>query len=174
MRGLIFSAMLLALASVDGLSPIVAQKEQAVTAWTSRDLWSVIKRSLVAADGEDYFKENLKGSIVPGGAGGLNLFTGTLLSAEPAAQPSVLVLAISDSANPEVTLRFKDAEWKDTHLSGPLMHGCIIQFEGVPASFTKEPFMLTFDVSLAHRSRSLTSTVPREDHPALAPPRQSR
>ena len=48
--------------------------------------------------------------MLPGGAGGVTLFTGTLLSAEPAAQPSVLVVAISDNSTSEVTLQLKDSE----------------------------------------------------------------
>ena len=80
-------------------------------------------------DGEEYFKNNLKGAVIPGGVEGVHVFTGTLLSAEPAAQPSVLVMAISDGTTPEATLRFKDAEWQDNRLNGPLMRGSLIQFE---------------------------------------------
>jgi hypothetical protein len=36
--------------------------------------------------------------------------------------------------------------WQTTY--GPLMRGSQIQFEGVPTSFTQNPFMLTFDVLL--------------------------
>jgi hypothetical protein len=118
----------------------------------SRELWTIIKTQLTAADGQDYFEDNLKGAMVPAGAGGVVLFTGTLVSSEPVAQPSVLIVAISDAKTPEVTLRFKDSEWRDTHLNGPLMLGSIVQFEGVPVSFTREPFMLTFEVSVTKRS----------------------
>jgi hypothetical protein len=34
----------------------------------------------------------------------------------------------------------------------PIMRGSVIQFEGVPTAFTKEPFMLTFAVSMTKRS----------------------
>ena len=115
-------------------------------------LWSSLKRELTGPDGQKYFDQNLIGSMVPGGAGGVEYFTGTLLSAEPAEQPRVLVLAISDRSTPEVTLRFKNSKWNDTHITGPLMGGSVIQFEGVPISFTKEPFMLTFGVSTTERS----------------------
>ena len=90
--------------------------------------------------------------MVPGGAGGVELLTGTLVSAEPVAQPAVLIVAIADGNTPEVTLQLKDSDWKDTHLNGPLMPGSVIQFEGVPISFTKEPFMLTCEVSMTKRS----------------------
>ena len=85
-------------------------------------------------------------------AGGVQYFTGTLLSAEPAEQTRVLVLAISDRSTPEVTLRFKNSKWNDTHITGPLMRGSVMQFEGVPISFTKEPFILTFGVSTTERN----------------------
>jgi hypothetical protein len=146
--------LFLALAFIEILAPIEAQRTKAELR-SAKEVWAVIKRALLAPDGEEYFKENLSGTMIPGGAGGVDLFTGTLLSAEPAAQPGVLVVAISDGITGEATLRFKDSEWKDTHLSGPLLRGSIIQFEGVPTSFTKEPFMLTLEVSIAHRTRSL-------------------
>jgi hypothetical protein len=90
--------------------------------------------------------------MMPGGVGGVAVFTGTLLSAEPAEKPSVLVVAISDSTTPEVTLRMKDSEWKDAHLNGPLLRGSVVQFEGLAVSFSKEPFMVTFEVSMTERS----------------------
>ena len=119
----------------------------------SRELWAIIKNALTAPAGQDYFENNLKGAMVPGGAGGVELLTGTLLSADPVAQPAVLIVAISDAKTPEVALRLKDSDWKDTHLNGPLMPGSVIQFEGVPISFSKEPFMLTFGVSMTKRSQ---------------------
>ncbi len=117
-----------------------------------REFWTIIKTALTAPDGQDYFEHNLKGAMDPGGADGVDLLIGTLVSAEPVAQPAFLIVAISDAKTPEVTLRFKNSEWKDTHLNWPLMPGSAIQFEGVPVAFTKEPFMLTFDVSVTKRS----------------------
>ena len=118
----------------------------------SREFWTIIKAALTAPDGQDYFENNLKGAMVPGGAGGVELLTGTLVSAEPVAQPAVLIVAISDAKTPEVTLQLKDSDWKDTHLNGPLMPGSVIRFEGVPISFSKEPFMVTFGVSMTKRN----------------------
>jgi hypothetical protein len=155
MQRLIARTVLLALALVEGPTPIAAEKDQQGTPRSSKYVWSIIKRSLVAADGEVYFKGNLKDNMIPGGVDGLSLFTGTLLSAEPATRPSVLVLAIEDSTTPEVTLQMKDAEWKDTQLNGPLMRGSLVQFEGVGLSFTKAPFMLTLGVSMTRRSQNL-------------------
>jgi hypothetical protein len=57
------------------------------------------------------------------------------------------VVAITDAATPEVTLRLTDNAGKEAHLNGPVMQGSQIRFEGVVAAFTKEPFMLTLEVS---------------------------
>jgi hypothetical protein len=50
-------------------------------ATTPRELCSVIKASLMAPDGEEYFENSFKNAMVPGGAGGVTMFIGTLLSA---------------------------------------------------------------------------------------------
>lgn len=133
------------------LAPTFAQTQKNAPP-NSREFWAIIKAALTAADGQDYFENSFKGAMVPGGADGLDLLTGTLVSAEPVAQPAVLIVAISDAETPEVTLRLKDADWKDTHLNGRVMPGSVIQFEGVPVSFTKGPFMVTFGVSVTKRS----------------------
>jgi hypothetical protein len=144
----------LAMLALSLLAPVAtsAQTQKPPRA-NSREFWKIIKDALTAPDGQDYFENNLKGAMVPGGADGLERLTGTLLSAEPAAHPAVLIVAISDARTPEATLRLKDTDWNDAHLNGPLMPGSVIQFEGVPISFVKEPFMLTFGVSITKRSQ---------------------
>jgi hypothetical protein len=127
-----------------------AQKPKRVQL-TPAKLWLSIKAELTGPDGENYFNNTVKGALLPGGVDGVRYLTGTLLSAEPTAEPSVLVLAISDRSTPEVTVRFKDSAWKDTHITGPLKLGSLITFEGVPVTFTKEPFMVTFGVSTTRR-----------------------
>ena len=122
---------------------------------TAKQLWMQIKSNLIGPGGQQYFDENFKSAMVPGGAGGVWVLTGTLLSAEPSEQPRVLVVALSDGTTPEATLRLKDTDWNDTHIAGPLMHGSSIQFEGVPISFTREPFMVTFEVSMNKRSQPI-------------------
>jgi hypothetical protein len=52
-----------------------------------------------------------------------------------------------DSDNAEVTLRFRDDQGRESHMSGPMAVESFIRFEGVAVSFTQEPFMLTFNVS---------------------------
>ena len=100
-------------------------------------LWLSIKKQLTAPNGEEYFTNALENAD-------LHLLIGTLISATPEGQPTTIVLAMSDSTTPEVTLRFKDNNGKDSHINGPLMRGSQIQFESIPVAFTKDPFMQTF------------------------------
>jgi tetratricopeptide (TPR) repeat protein len=103
-------------------------------------MWMTLKQALNAPDGEQYFNDKMKGADVPGGAGGVDKFKGKLISMKPAIRPKELTLAIVDANTPEVTLNL------DSPLPGKADPGIEISFSGVPASFTKEPFNMTFDV----------------------------
>jgi hypothetical protein len=96
-------------------------------------LWKSVKDQLIAANGEQYFAEHLKDHAVP-------KLKGKLVSSRPPLRPKELVLAIEKPDTPEVTLKL------ESPLPGKADKGTEIQFEGVPTAFTKEPFMLTFDV----------------------------
>lgn len=107
----------------------------------ARALWSNIKKQLTAANGDEYFRLALQNADMP-------VLIGTLLSATPTDRPAQLVLNLSGDSVPEATLIFKDGR-QDGHLNGPLAPGSQIQFRGIPVAFTREPFMLTFDVNTA-------------------------
>jgi len=96
-------------------------------------LWMSIKNQLTAADGMQYFDGQLKGAGVP-------KLRATVLSANPATNSKEIVVALADTKTPEATLKLDEA------LVGKPEVGGTIQFEGVPAAFAKDPFMLTFDV----------------------------
>jgi len=95
---------------------------------------------LTADAGQQYFDTSVKGAALPGGANGVTKFKGTLISQKPALNPKELVLGISTPDTPEVTLKL------ETALRGKADPGTVIHFEGVASAFTKDPFMLTFDV----------------------------
>lgn len=96
-------------------------------------LWKSIKDQLTAANGEQYFAEQLKDHAVP-------KLKGKLVSSKPAIRPKELVVAIDKADTAEVTLKLENP------MPGKADKGTEIQFEGVPTAFTKDPFMLTFDV----------------------------
>jgi hypothetical protein len=96
-------------------------------------LWKNIKDQLTAANGESYFNDQLKGTAPP-------KLRGKLVSIKPAIRPKELVLDLEGGNTAEVTLKL------ETPLPGKAEPGIEIQFQGVPSAFTKDPFMLTFDV----------------------------
>ncbi len=96
-------------------------------------LWKAVKDQLVAPNGEQYFETQFKDSAAP-------QFIGKLVSTKPAVNPKELVVAISTPDTPEVTLKL------ETPLRGKADPGTEIKFQGVPKAFTKEPFMVTFEL----------------------------
>jgi hypothetical protein len=117
-----------------------AKEEAAKKADPAGHLWTTIKDQLTAANGEQYFEMSLKGAALPGGANGITKFKGKLIQQKPALRPKTLVLSIKGDA-PEVTLNLEGFV-----LPGKAEPGTEISFEGVGSAFTKEPFMLTFEV----------------------------
>ncbi len=103
-------------------------------------LWINIKRALTGPEGAGYFENNMKGAAIPGGAGGVNKFKCTVVSTAPEKRPNSIICGISSKDMSEVTLKFEKP------LAAPAPTGTELEFSGVPAAFTADPFMLTFDV----------------------------
>jgi hypothetical protein len=108
-------------------------------------MWMSIKGQLADTNGQQYFDDQLKEHDMSG-ENGAKLLKGTLVEAKPACNPKELKVAIpmpnaTGTPTPEITLKL------DVALKGKPETGGDIQFNGVPAAFTKEPFMLTMDSS---------------------------
>lgn len=103
-------------------------------------LWKSIAKELQGDGGQAYFDANMKGAELPGGVNGVTVFTGKLVSTLPATRPKELVLAMEDPSKPDVTLKL------DSPLPGKMEPGGDISFSGVAESFSKDPFMVTFNV----------------------------
>jgi len=120
--------------AVESAAEVAAKKEQEFAASNPQlAQWLAIKKELAAPAGDQYFESNLKNAAVP-------KLKGTVVAANPAVRSKELVLAVSDSTNPEVTLKL------ETPLTGKPEIGQTVEFEGVPSAFTKEPFNLTMDI----------------------------
>jgi hypothetical protein len=100
-------------------------------------MWMKIKGQLADQAGEQYFESQLKSADLPP-------LKGTVLEAKPACRSKELVIGLSDATHGEVTLKL------DAPLTGKPETGTEVQFKGVPAAFTKDPFMLTMDAEKAH------------------------
>ena len=106
-------------------------------------LWQTVKTELTGASGATYFDSGVKGALLPGGAGGVTKFKAKLVAAKPPKNPKELVVSIGESTEGEATLIL------DEPLVGSAPVGTDLEFEGVPASYTASPFMLTFEVEPA-------------------------
>jgi len=120
---------------------VAAEKEEELKKTNPQlALWLNIKGQLLGADGQQYFDSSMKGAQVP-------KLKGWLLSAKPAVKSKELVLSMEGKDKPaDVTLKLVNAEGTALALTGKPETGDEIEFEGVGDSFTKEPFMVTFNV----------------------------
>jgi len=102
-------------------------------------LWvGTIKAQLTGDGGDAYFTQYIKGALVPQEKD--PAFRAKVISQEPAAKPKTIKVSIEDGKTPDATLVF------EAPLARPADPGTTIEFRGVASSFTKAPFMVTFDV----------------------------
>lgn len=109
-----------------------AKAEQEAKANPQLTLWKNLRDALTAADGAAYF-EKMKGSLVP-------TLRGKVVKLEPETNPKTIVLSNLDGTTPDATLHF------ETALPGKVEPGTELSFEGVPTSYTANPFMVNFNV----------------------------
>jgi tetratricopeptide (TPR) repeat protein len=104
-------------------------------------LWMSIKKELTGPNSDAYFASSVKDAHLPGGAMGVQKFKGKVIEHKPARNPKEIVLGMSDATTAEVTIKLETP-----FLIGKADPGTEIEFEGVVAGFTKDPFMLTMEV----------------------------
>ena len=118
---------------------IEAEKREALAkADPALALWVSIKENLTEEGGQKYFAESMKEALIPPES--MVPFKGALITQEPAKNPKTLVLGIQDPQKADATLKL------DTAMTGVAPAGTVLQFRGSPESFTKEPFMVIFQV----------------------------
>jgi hypothetical protein len=121
-----------------------ADQENFIKTHPELGLWqTAIKDPLLKDGGEAYFEMSVKGALLPGGANGVQKFKAKIVSMTPAVKPKEIVLALEQPNVPDVTLELSQA------LPGKMEAGEELQFEGVAKSYTKQPFMVVFDVEPA-------------------------
>jgi hypothetical protein len=87
----------------------------------------------MAPQGADYFATSMKGARVP-------TLKGKVLWLKPAVNPRVIVMTLGDGITPDVRLEF------DKPMLGKIEPGMELSFEGIPESFSTQPFMVVFKV----------------------------
>jgi hypothetical protein len=106
-------------------------------------LWYSIQQSLTGDQGPDFFAKSMKGFEVPAGANGVQNFSGTVISIDPADKPTKVTLGVDDPAKADATLVFSQP--LPASALDKVKVGQKLEFSGVVDSFNKEPYMLTFD-----------------------------
>lgn len=125
-----------------------AQDEEVKRTNPQLALWKGVKESLLGTDGQQYFEKSIKGAGLPGGADGVTKFKGWLVKANPPVKSKELLVSMVGKDQPaDVTLKLVGADGTTAApLTGKPEVGTEIEFEGVGDSFSKDPFMVTFDV----------------------------
>jgi tetratricopeptide (TPR) repeat protein len=121
------------------------QEEELKKTNPSLALWKQLKGQLLSPDGQTYFDSSMKDAAVP-------KLKGWLVAAKPPVKSKELLVAMDgkdQAAN--VTLRLVGGAdgTTATPLTGKPELGTEIEFEGTGKTFTKEPFMVTFDIEKA-------------------------
>jgi hypothetical protein len=112
-----------------------AAKNPMMTLWVK-----TLKENLTKPDGDMFFEMNVKDALLPGGANGVGKFKGKIVSMTPATRPKEVDLAIEKAGVVDAKLMFENA------LAGKMEAGEELEFEGTAKGFTKEPFVVTFEV----------------------------
>jgi hypothetical protein len=108
------------------------------------ELWSKIKAGLQGPN-RAAFWQNLESAEIPGGANGIDLFEGTLISSTPADHPNEFMVAIGDSSLPEAKLQMRK------HLEKPIPDGTPVTFAGVAKAYQPDRYLLILEVESVNR-----------------------
>jgi hypothetical protein len=127
--------------------------------------WLGIKKQLVDTGGEQYWESGMKGAALPGKIPETDFtkLKGTVISMKPAKNPKEVVLGLENPTVPEVTLKF------ETPLPGAVDAGTALEFSGIANGFTKDPFMVTFEVekeNLDGWTGKATTPTPKKSAPS--------
>jgi len=120
----------------------VAAIQQRLDSDPAFKLWYSIQQNLTGDQGPTFFTNSMKGVEVPAGAQGVQNFSGTVISIDPADKPTKVTLGVDDPAKADATLSFSQP--LPASALDKIKVGQKLEFDGVVDSFTKEPYMLTF------------------------------
>ena len=134
--------------NVDILKAKAAADEDARKADPLGTMWREdIKGNLVKDGGDAFFDMNLKDAELPGpdpndhsDKPAPRYFNATIISMTPENRPKEVVVAIENPGVGDAKLTFMTA------LPGKMEPGEKVRFKGIAKSFTKDPFMITFEV----------------------------
>jgi len=119
---------------------LVFQSARADTVNPPLALWRVIKKGLEES-GQRFFDERVKDALIPGGVNGVRGLRGKVVSIDWELRRSILRLSMENDSAADVTLEVSAG----VPLTG-IEEGKSVLFQGVATKFTRDPFMLTFEI----------------------------
>lgn len=108
---------------------------------------NTIKTNLTGPEAASIFENNFKETLVPPGppATPFSTFKAKIISLTPETSPKEMVVAVFNGTVADAKLTF------DPPLPGTMPVGSDIEFKGVPTSYTKDPFMVTFAIDMEEK-----------------------
>ena len=104
--------------------------------------WTETKGNLTGEKSAELWEMNYKSAALPAAGLGFDMFKGKLVSAEPETKPKTLTIAVGGDM-PDAKLELLEP------LPGKMDPGGEIMFKGTLKEFSKDPYMLTFEVDPA-------------------------
>jgi hypothetical protein len=95
-------------------------------------LWNDVRRELLGPSGPQYFLSNIKDTAFP-------RLRGTVVSSVYSKSEGILTIKLDGQAEAELKLVLRSP------IKTFFREGDLVQFEGVPQSFTAKPFLVTMD-----------------------------
>jgi hypothetical protein len=107
-------------------------------------IWKSVKTGLTGDSPDQFFKGSVETSLLPGkdSTGQEMKWKAKIVSMKPTIRPKTLVVAI-EKVDGDVTLNLAEG----ASLPGKMEPGEEIQFEGTVTAYTKDPYMLTLEVT---------------------------
>jgi hypothetical protein len=125
--------------TVDLAKEAEEKRQQALKEDPMKAFWNETKENLTGDKAAELWEMNYKDAGLPAAGLGFSKFKGKLVSAEPETKPKTLTIAVGgDAADVKIVL----AE----PLPGKMDPGGEISFSGALKEYSKDPYMLTFEV----------------------------
>ena len=105
--------------------------------------WTDTKNNLTGEKAAELWEMNYKDAGLPPEGMGFEMFKGKLISTEPETKPKTLMLSVGGGDMADVKIELLDA------LPGKMDPGGDIMFKGTLKDYSKDPYMLTFEVDPA-------------------------
>jgi len=115
--------------------PALAQPSQTSAIDRGTELWDSIGTALTGPDGPVYWESYVKDADIPGGANGVNFFSGTVIEL----RAGEILVAVTSGSRVDAVLKLKRP------IAQPLRAGMMLRFRGTATEYHTNPYQLIFD-----------------------------